>query len=98
MGLARLWVLANRLEARRARMDPREWVQARRRRTRHLIELGGLVKKAGLVELSGDDRALLYGALLELADRLRTDRGGELAFMWRERGRDAFEREQLGVE
>ena len=79
-------------------MGPREWVQARRRRTRHLIELGGLVTKAGLVELSGDDRALLYGALLELAERLRADRRDELAWVWRQRGRAAFEREQLGVE
>ena len=33
----------------------------RRARTRHLIELGGLVVKAGLVELSGDDRAVAVG-------------------------------------
>ena len=37
----------------------------RRERTRHLIELGGLVQKAGLVELTGDDRATIYGALLD---------------------------------
>jgi hypothetical protein len=97
MALARLWVLANRLEARRARMDPRDWVQARRRRTRHLIELGGLIQKAGLVELVGDDRALLLGALLELAERLHADQRGLLADLWRQRGREAFEREQLGV-
>jgi hypothetical protein len=36
----------------------------RRERTRHLIELGGLVQKAGLVELTDDDRATLYGALM----------------------------------
>ncbi len=48
----------------------------RRERTRHLIELGGLVQKAGLVELTDDDRATLYGALLAnlvflpLADKL----------------------------
>ena len=34
----------------------------RRERTRHLIELGGLVVKAGLVDLTDDDRATLYGA------------------------------------
>ena len=33
----------------------------RRERTRHLIELGGLVQKAGLVDLADDDRATLYG-------------------------------------
>jgi len=31
----------------------------RRERTRHLIELGGLVQKAGLVDLADDDRATL---------------------------------------
>jgi hypothetical protein len=40
----------------------REWAVARRERTRHLIELGGLVVKAGLVDLTDDDRATLYGA------------------------------------
>lgn len=62
---------ARRLEAARARSDTREWVVNRRERTRHLIELGGLVAKAGLVNLTGDDRAVLYGALLSLADRVR---------------------------
>ena len=33
-----------------------DWAKARRERTRHLIELGGLVQKAGLVELVDDDR------------------------------------------
>ncbi|MBW4655698.1 MAG: conjugal transfer protein TraD [Kaiparowitsia implicata GSE-PSE-MK54-09C] len=36
----------------------REWQVKRRERTRQLIELGGLVVKAGLVELTDDDRAL----------------------------------------
>jgi hypothetical protein len=48
---------------------------ARRKRTRHLIELGGLVQKAGLVELADDDRATIYGALLELAGRVRGEDG-----------------------
>ena len=39
----------------------------RRERTHHLIELGGLVQKAGLVDLTDDDRATLYGAMLDLA-------------------------------
>ncbi|RRN61735.1 conjugal transfer protein TraD, partial [Caulobacter sp. 602-1] len=51
----------HRLEALRARTDTRDWVMQRRERTHHLIELGGLVHKAGLVELTGDDRAALYG-------------------------------------
>ena len=36
----------------------------RRERTRHLIELGGLVQKAGLVDLTDDDRATILGGLL----------------------------------
>lgn len=67
----RLTVLRNRLDRDRARSDTRDWVQQRRARTRQLIELGGLVQKAGLVELVDDDRATLLGAFLELADQLR---------------------------
>jgi hypothetical protein len=62
-----------RLDATRARGDTRQWVQDRRARTRQLIELGGLVQKAGLVELVDDDRATLLGAFLELAARLQPD-------------------------
>jgi hypothetical protein len=54
-----------------ARTDMREWQVNRRERTRHLIELGGLVVKAGLVDLTDDDRATLYGAFLTVADKLR---------------------------
>lgn len=63
---------------------------ARRERTRHLIELGGLVQKAGLVILSDDDRALLYGALLDLAIRLQGDDGAQLKLLYRRRGARAF--------
>lgn len=66
---------------------------ARRERTRHLIELGGLVQKAGLVELVEDDRATLYGALLELASKARDDDGGDVLTLWKRRGRRAFEAE-----
>ncbi|TIP30247.1 MAG: conjugal transfer protein TraD, partial [Mesorhizobium sp.] len=38
----------------------RTWQVERRNRTRHLIELGGLVVKAGIVELTNDDRAIIY--------------------------------------
>ena len=65
----------------------------RRERTRHLIELGGLVQKAGLVELMQDDRAAIYGALLELADRLGGDEAAGLAELYRRRGRRAFDAE-----
>ena len=43
----------------------REWQVKRRERTRQLIELGGLVVKAELVDLADDNRAMLYGAFLD---------------------------------
>ncbi len=100
--LQRLTVLRNRLDLDRARDDKRQWVQDRRARTRHLIELGGLVQKAGLVELVDDDRATLLGALLEVAGRLQDggqeeqdERKGEnacdLLTRWRRRGLRAFD-------
>jgi hypothetical protein len=82
--------MRHRLEAARARSDTREWVVKRRERTRHLIELGGLVAKAGLVELTGDDRAAIYGALLTAADRLRGDERQQTLVLWRRRGHRAF--------
>ena len=77
----------------------RDWAKERRERTRHLIELGGLVQKAGLVELTNDDRATLLGAFLDLADQLREPdvASGEprlLATRWRRRGLRAFEAER----
>jgi hypothetical protein len=47
----------------------------RRKRTRHLFELGGLVIKARVVDLTGDDRATILGALLRMADKLQSDHG-----------------------
>jgi hypothetical protein len=62
----------------------------RRERTRHLIELGGLIVKAGLVELADDDRAVLLGLLVEAANKLQgADREQELT-LWRRCGRRAF--------
>ena len=62
---------------------------------RHLIELGGLVQKAGLVELVDDDRATLLGAFLMLADQLRDGADGvssnDLRTRWRRRGLRAFD-------
>ncbi len=62
----------------------------RRERTHQLIELGGLVAKAGLVDLTTDDRAALYGAFLDLADRLRAPDGEGAKLLWRRRGQRAF--------
>ena len=72
-------------------MAARPWVQERKARTRQLIELGGLVAKAGLDQTAGSDRALLLGALLAIADRHRREPDGELSRRWRSRGQQAFE-------
>ena len=63
----------------------------RRERTRHLIELGGLVQKSGLVELADDDRATLYGAMLDLAGRAGGDDGPSALALWKRRGKRAFD-------
>lgn len=63
---------------------------ARRERTRHLIELGGLVQKAGLVTIADDDRAMLYGAFLDLATRMRGENSAPFRLLLRRRGRRAF--------
>ncbi len=68
----------------------RTWQVERRQRTRHLIELGGLVVKAGIVELTGDDRAMIYGALLWMAGRLRSDQGEHARSVWTKLGESAF--------
>ena len=85
--------MRNGIEASQRRTDNREWVRQRRERTRHLIELGGLVQKAGLVELTEDDRAVIYGVLLVIAIKLRGEGSDELLTLWRRRGKRAFEDE-----
>ena len=62
----------------------------RRARTRHLIELGGLVQKSGLVDLTGDDRAVLYGAFLDIASMLQSENREDRMTLWRRRGSQAF--------
>ena len=62
----------------------------RRERTKQLIELGGLVVKSGLVELANDDRAVLYGAFLELALPLQSEGREQTLALWRRRGSRAF--------
>ena len=63
----------NRQQGARARHDMRSWQVERRKGTRHLIELGGLVVKSGIVDLTANDRATIFGALLWMADRLEAD-------------------------
>ncbi|WP_316188755.1 conjugal transfer protein TraD [Bradyrhizobium sp. SZCCHNS1054] len=68
----------------------RAWQIERRKRTRHLIELGGLVVKSGLVDLAGDDRAAIFGALLWCADKLQSIQGEQARLFWAARGERAF--------
>ena len=68
----------------------RSWQVERRKRTRHLIELGGLVVKAGIVDLTGDDRAMIYGALLWMADKLNSDDSERARELWAGKGKEAF--------
>jgi hypothetical protein len=69
----------------------RAWQVERRKRTRHLIELGGLVVKARIVELTGDDRATIFGALLWMADKLQGDEAERARVLWAAKGKQAFE-------
>lgn len=71
----------------------RSWQVERRKRTKHLIELGGLVVKAGIVDLTGDDRTMIYGALIWIADKLESENGEHARGVWLERGKAAFEAE-----
>ncbi|MGX8013696.1 conjugal transfer protein TraD [Mesorhizobium sp. ORM8.1] len=72
----------------------RAWQVERRKRTRHLIELGGLVVKAGIVELTHDDRAIIYGALLWIAAKLQSDEGEHARNLWAAKGKQAFDAER----
>ena len=69
----------------------RTWQVERRKRTRHLIELGGLVVKSGIVDLTGDDRATIFGALLWMAAKLQSDQSEQARELWAAKGNQAFE-------
>jgi len=68
----------------------RTWQVERRKRTRHLIELGGLVVKACVVDLTGDDRAIILGALLWIAEKLKSNQDEQARALWAAKGREAF--------
>lgn len=72
----------------------RTWQVERRKRTRHLIELGGLVIKAGIVDLTRDDRTVILGALLWMAEKLESDQGEKARTLWVEKGKQAFDAER----
>jgi hypothetical protein len=71
----------------------RTWQVERRKRTRHLIELGGLVVKARVVDLTGDDRAIILGALLWMADKL-SNQSEQARALWAAKGKEAFAAER----
>jgi hypothetical protein len=69
-------------------------MQARRARTRRLIELGGLVHKSDLADQLGDDRAAIMGALVLAAETLITGSANRsptgIIAHWRALGRAAL--------
>ena len=72
----------------------RTWQIERRKRTKHLIELGGLVIKAGIVDLTGGDRAMIYGAMIWMAEKLNSEDGEHARGVWTKLGKMAFEAER----
>jgi hypothetical protein len=66
----------------------RSWQVERRRRTRQLIELGDLVVKAGVVDLTGDDRVMIYGAMIWIAEKLKSEDGERARGVWDKTGKD----------
>lgn len=75
----------NRLIAEETRLRLKE----RKMRTRHLIEVGGLVTKAGLDYLPANT---LYGALLSIVQELETNVA--IKDQWTIVGREKFDQEQ----
>ena len=74
-------------KARLAEQEAKLKTAERKQRTRQLIEAGGLVDKAGLLDL---DSNALYGALLSLRDGV-SDK--DQVSKWTARGGRAFDRE-----
>jgi len=72
----------------------REWRVKRRERTQQLIELGGLIAKAELIELTDDDRAVILGLLIEAATKLKGDNRDQQLLLWRRRGARGFAQDQ----
>lgn len=71
----------------------RTWQVKRRKRTRHLIELGGLVMKSGIVDITGDDRTMIYGAMIWIAEKLKSEDGERARGDWAKLGKMAFDAE-----
>lgn len=82
-----------RLEQKRNRLiaeETRLRLKERKMRTRHLIEVGGLVTKAGLDYLPTNT---LYGALLSIAKSLENNE--EIKEQWTKVGKTKLDEEQV---
>ncbi|WP_245286496.1 conjugal transfer protein TraD [Bradyrhizobium sp. ARR65] len=55
------------------------------------MEIGGLVVKAGIVNLTSDDRATILGALLWMADKLKSHQDERARVLWAAREKQALE-------
>ncbi len=64
-------------------------LKERKMRTRHLIEMGGLIVKANLDHLSTNT---LYGSLLSLKNSLTKQ--SDIKEQWTKTGKDTFDQEQ----
>ena len=74
----------SRIEAKEKRLKEKE----RNVRTRRLIELGGLVSKAGIEELNNN---ALLGALLDIKEKLKEE---STVKKWKDKGAAAFEKDK----
>lgn len=74
----------SRIEAKEKRLKEKE----RKVRTRRLIELGGLVSKAGIEELNNN---ALLGALLDIKEKLKEESAVK---KWKDKGAAAFEKDK----
>jgi len=95
--IRRMTTARNRVQIKQPRYDMRTWQVQRRARTRLLIELGGLVVKARLVELTGDDRAVILGGLLAVASRLSDDKRADTLVVWKQKGAAALAADAEGA-
>ena len=50
--------------------------------------------KADIVDLTGDDRAMIYGAMIWIAEKLNSEDGEHARGVWTKLGKMAFEMER----
>ena len=46
------------------------------------------------MDLTGDDRAIILGALLWMADKLKSDQGEQARALWAAKGKEALDAER----